>query len=172
MIHMLDECHISCSFEVELRFTFLYFLQPILRWLNGEVGCIVSKVEKEWLCCIFRLLSNVIYCPAAKHPGGMPFWFDGLIVQSHPINSSAQMGPVVIHHITEETMEEGESAIIGQVGCFITQVPFSDHTSVVTCLIHKLGKGWTGGIEIPPVTFRILADDSGCTHKVGITTGQ
>ena len=89
MIHVLDKCHIGGPLKIQLRFSFLYFLQPVFRWLNGEVGCIVSKVEKEWLCRIFRLLSNIIYCPATKHFGGMSLWFDGLFVESHPINSSA-----------------------------------------------------------------------------------
>ena len=69
-------------------------------------------------------------------------------------------------------MEKSKSAIIGQVGFLITEVPFPNHSSVIARPVHQLGQGRAGGVEIPPVAFRVLTNHSGRAHQIGIATGH
>ena len=69
-------------------------------------------------------------------------------------------------------MEKSKSSIIGKVWFLITEVPFSNHAGMIPCLIHKLRKGGTGRIEIAPVGFRVLTDNSGGTHQIGIAASH
>ena len=91
------------------------------------------------------------------------------LVAAHPVDAASEVGPVVIHHVCEETVEEVEATIIGYVGRFKAQVPFADHSGMVAGFAHEVGHGRPGWLEVAPVAFLPLTTYSGCTDKVRIT---
>ena len=169
MIHVLDECDVGRPLVAQLGFAFLNLLQPVLGGLDGKVGGVVSQVEKERLLFIRRLFLHIIDRPLAEDFGGMPLGLDHLLVLAHPVHATAQMRPVIVHHVPEKAVEEIEAPVVGQVGGVVTQMPLSDHTRVVTRLAHHLGQGRSGWVEESPVAFHILPDHSGRSDQVGVT---
>ena len=66
----------------------------------------------------------------------MPLGLDDLLVAAHPVHATAEMCPVIIHHVSEKTVKKIEATIIGGVGRLKPEMPFADHTGVITGLAH------------------------------------
>ena len=46
------------------------------------------------------------------------------------------MCPVIIHHVSEKSVEEIEATIVGDVGRLKSEMPFADHACVVARFAH------------------------------------
>ena len=68
-----------------------------------------------------------------------PLGFTSSLLRTHPVDSAAQVGPVVVHHVGEEAVKEIESTVVGDVGRLEAKMPLAYHSSVVACLAHEIG---------------------------------
>ena len=55
---MFHKGDVGGALEVELRFAFLHFIQPIFRWLDREMRGIVGEVQEEGLVFICLLYTS------------------------------------------------------------------------------------------------------------------
>ena len=99
------------------------------------MGRIVGQVQEERLFVRCPIL-QVVQGPVGKQIGGMSFGINYFLVQSHPVHSSPQVGPVIVHHIPQKTFEVIEPTVVGGIGSFETQVPFPDDGCVVAFMVQ------------------------------------
>jgi hypothetical protein len=143
VVHVLDEGDVGGALFVEPGFALLHFLQPILRWLDRKVGGVVGEVEEEGFLFVGRLLLYVVDAPSGEYLGGVALGVYLILVATHPVDSAAEVGPVIVHHVGKKAVKEIEAAIVGYVGRLEAKMPLAYHSSVVACLAHEIGHGGT-----------------------------
>jgi len=102
----------------------------------------------------------------------MPLWIDLFFILSHPVHPSPQVGPIVIHHISQETPEEIKTPEVGCIGLLKSQVPLPDDGCVIACLFQLHRNQGSRRIKVTPAVFLLLSDHSGNPNHVGITTRE
>src|SRR5688572_31629617 len=62
---------------------------------------------------------------------------------------------VAVHHVAEETVEEIEAALIGEIRRLEPEVPLADRRGLVAGAAQKVGQRAHARIEIAPGIFRL-----------------
>ena len=79
--------------------------------------CVVSQIKKKGLIGFFSVSYN-IDCPFGEQVGGVTFWVDFLIVETHIVIIMTQMSVVIVHHIAKEPSKIIEPAGAGMILLF------------------------------------------------------
>ena len=114
VIHVLDECDDLRAFLGDAGLALFHFLKPVRRGLDGIVGRVVGEVEEEGLL-LGSALGEVVAGPSCEEVGGVFFGLDHFLIAPHEVLAVPQVGPVVVHHVAEEAVEEVETALGGCV---------------------------------------------------------
>ena len=81
---MFDEGYNFGALVRDALFPCLHFGQPVFWRLDGGMGSVVSKVEKEGLVFVLRrAVGDIIDRPVTEEIGSMTFGTDRFFVQAH-----------------------------------------------------------------------------------------
>ena len=81
-----------------------------------------------------RLCANEVHTPFCKEICGVSSWINGVKTVPHVIYIMSAVRVVVIHHITEKTVEMIESAFTWMIFRFESEMPFANKGSAVIFL--------------------------------------
>ena len=97
----------------------------------------IAQIKKKGL--VGGLLFDEVGGPAGEEIRRVTFGVDFLAIQMHVIDAVAAMVVIVVHHVAQESVEVIESAIVGEVRRFETEMPFSDHVGMVAVDLQQFG---------------------------------
>jgi hypothetical protein len=110
--------------------------------------------------------------PVAEQVGAVAGRVDLLRAQAHIVDAVAAVRVIVVDHVTQETVEVVETALVRRVGGFEPEVPLADEAGAITGRLEQTRQQHGVGRQVAPTVFGVSTDHSGDADGVGILSRE